>query len=573
MRAWSPRRAFSLSLLILAACTTENAPPCLEGSDECAGVCVTLASDNEHCGACGVRCEGTTSCRDGACVDVTPVQLLCEAPSIICDGGCVDPRTDNANCGTCGRACAPGQVCSGGVCAATCGPQFVTCGAGDTASCASLSDDPSNCGECGTLCPVRANAASVCSSGDCAYVCAAGYADCNLDPADGCEVELDSNALHCGQCGAVCPYNSMLNQVGTCTELVCGVGCPAGYDDCEADSELACYTHIAEDLWNCGACGNVCPTDGQKPNQQTTCTEGVCGYACQSWADDCDGDVDNGCEQDIASSLEHCGGCGNACPEPGPNETAACNGGTCGTSCMGGYLNCSDQAAGCEVNGQTDVSHCGECGNACVQGANSTSVGCVTGACTQSCTNGFDDCDGIDDNGCERDLQNDELNCGACGEVCGQGQSCVTGECVTPPAGTLDQSYAQTGTGFPNSGYLSSAWQSYTAGRTGELGQVAFYGSFGDAANYSVDVRLGQGDSGTLLGSLPATSGAGWVLVHVPTDLHIEQTSGTQYTLVFHRVSGALHTNSANEYSGGCMGDLGGGCRGTYDASFQTWVR
>jgi hypothetical protein len=48
------------------------------------------------------------------------------------------------------------------------------------------------------------NATASCASGACGFTCAAGFADCDALPANGCEADLSSTG-HCGGCGRVCP--------------------------------------------------------------------------------------------------------------------------------------------------------------------------------------------------------------------------------------------------------------------------------------------------------------------------------------------------------------------------------
>ncbi len=57
---------------------------------------------------------------------------------------------------------------------------------------------------------------------------------------------------------------------------------------------------------------------------------------------------------------------------------------------------------------------------------------CVAGRCVVAmCMAGFDDCDSVDANGCEANLQTDAINCGVCGTRCSSGLACVAGACGT----------------------------------------------------------------------------------------------------------------------------------------------
>jgi hypothetical protein len=132
--------------------------------------------------------------------------------------------------------------------------------------------------------------------------------------------------------------------------------CIAGFDDCDGDLENGCEADLTS-LASCGACGVVC--------RHATCQVGAC--LCDDGWDDCDGDPDNGCEADLASDAS-CGACGRAC------MNAVCTGGAC--ECQSGFLDCDgDDTTGCEVNVALDPTSCGACGHDCLGG------GCEGGKC------------------------------------------------------------------------------------------------------------------------------------------------------------------------------------------------
>jgi hypothetical protein len=70
----------------------------------------------------------------------------------------------------------------------------------------------------------------------------------------------------------------------------------------------------------------------------------------------------------LQTNVSHCGGCGQACGTQ--NGTPSCAAAVCSMSaCSAGFLNCSpDENAsrdGCETNATTDPANCGHCGNIC----------------------------------------------------------------------------------------------------------------------------------------------------------------------------------------------------------------
>jgi hypothetical protein len=50
-----------------------------------------------------------------------------------------------------------------------------------------------------------ANATSACVAGQCVITaCDSNFADCDLDPATGCEINLNNDPDHCGSCTHTC---------------------------------------------------------------------------------------------------------------------------------------------------------------------------------------------------------------------------------------------------------------------------------------------------------------------------------------------------------------------------------
>ncbi len=224
---------------------------------------------------------------------------------------------------------------------------------------------------CGRACAV-ANTVTACRMGACAVAsCAAGFADCDMNPANGCEVSTASDVRNCATCGNVC---AVAGGTPACAMGVCGVAaCAVGRGDCNGMTGDGCETDLVTSVMHCGSCGMACAL----PNATARCDVGRCAVAsCNAGFADCDMNPANGCEG-TPPTPAHCGRCGNACMLPG--ATSACVMGACAiTTCETGRADCDAAAAtGCEVTTATDVRHCGGCGGQCAP-ANAAAV-CAAG--------------------------------------------------------------------------------------------------------------------------------------------------------------------------------------------------
>jgi hypothetical protein len=287
--------------------------------------------------------------------------------------------------------------------------------------CVDLETDPENCGGCGQACAMP-SATPACSNGVCTLiVCDPGFANCNGVRADGCEVNLSNDPRNCGSCGRTC---STPNGMATCVNGTCGgCGCNAGFADCDHNCANGCEVNLETDANNCGACGNVC----NLPNATAACVNGVCAIAaCSPGYQDCDAKAADGCEVDVSTDPNACGSCGRVCFVPHGVPTCVAGVCDCPPVCLPGYANCSgDCSSGCDTHTDTDLANCGACGNAC-PGANAF---CFGGVCGCFCGQGYANCDNDCGNGCEVHVTTDPNNCGGCGHVCAANQSCVNGFC------------------------------------------------------------------------------------------------------------------------------------------------
>ncbi len=390
--------------------------------DTATHACVECVRD-EHCAA-GSLCVGSV------CVPGCNDTRACPTGQSCCGGACIDPQRNTAHCGACNRACMTAnasRACTNGTCTvATCTAPFGDCDGSATNGCeVNTLTDASHCGGCGMACAPRANATASCAAGRCDYACSTGFADCDGDPSNGCEVDTRASASHCGACGRAC---SLPNATAACVMGACAVSaCAAGFGDCDGNASNGCETDTRVSTTHCGGCGMACAGGD---NALPGCVTGRCVIACVAGFADCDGSAANGCEVDTRTSAGNCGGCGRSCSFMGAG--ASCAGGACVLgACDAGLANCDGAMAnGCETDTRTSAANCGMCGRACPTPAHAAPT-CAGSTCGYTCLAGWGDCDGSATNGCETDLAVTAAHCGRCGNACGSGV-CAGSVCQAP---------------------------------------------------------------------------------------------------------------------------------------------
>ncbi len=397
---------------------------CANGSVCCSGKCVDTATDLKNCGACGSACAGanaTIACETAKCVLKSCAAGFADCDKIG-DNGCeVNTDTDAMNCLGCGMTCgvANGRAgCNKGCTIDACNSGFADCDKQLANGCEVNTDvETANCGGCGMACPAAPNANSACSAGKCVIsACNGTFLDCDNSPANGCEVNGSTDAKNCGACGGVCP--AVTNGVAGCAGGTCGIAfCTGAYADCNMNAGDGCEVDTSNTVGNCGACGKVCPAP---PNATAGCAAGTCGVGmCAFGYLDCNKDPNDGCEVTGTNDVKNCGGCGKVCPG-GMNSSPVCTNGICSTiPCMAPFQECNGNPAdGCEANTATDINNCAACGTVCPAVANGT-IGCKAGVCGIGvCNAPFKNCDNNAGTGCETDSNIDVNNCGACGTKC-----------------------------------------------------------------------------------------------------------------------------------------------------------
>jgi hypothetical protein len=121
------------------------------------------------------------------------------------------------------------------------------------------------------------------------------------------------------------------------------------------------------------------------------------------------------------------GDAGHGAPEDGGRDA--------GLACEPGFADCNGQASdGCETDLESDESNCGRCGNDCAAGFQVSSGTCEEGTCAvEACEGTWADCDGLSENGCEVQTEDDRDHCGGCSVTCVPGHECCRSACRPRP--------------------------------------------------------------------------------------------------------------------------------------------
>jgi hypothetical protein len=258
----------------LLKCHSKNEKPPVGSTPAKFAACLQKAKDKFDGGAnpakgCFAKLEAKFG--PGGCLsvnDTAPLETTVDAfvDDVICQldpaaGTCpatpTPTPTSTPGCLGTGQMCANGsQCCSLNCSAGQCQP-----------SCSNGIQDGSETDiDCGGTCPAcglgqgcasdsNCVATTVCAAGQC--VCAPGKANCNVNPADGCEITTASDVGNCGGCGLVC---SLQNANENCVAGQCGIAaCDTNFANCDSMTANGCEINTSSDSSNCGGCGAVCP--------------------------------------------------------------------------------------------------------------------------------------------------------------------------------------------------------------------------------------------------------------------------------------------------------------------------
>jgi hypothetical protein len=447
-------------------------------------------------------------------------------------GTCVTTATDNANCGACGNVCTGGRVCGASTCACPTGQTL--CGSGATAACANLTNDANNCAVCGRVC----GTGQVCSGS----ACVGGTAPANDTRAGAIALDLSTPATSV----TVNTLTARNDTSGPSTLCSCMVGKDVFYSFTLTQTEIV-YADTVGAMWDTslflqsstganlltpnltgglvcnddhGLASNGCDTGSQSQiaarlNAGTYylvlsgCDAGQATIHFQHLP------VGNGSVTNIAPStttqtaMGTTAGTGvitdSACCSNGPENTywwATCPGfvaapfgaSSCGGATWDTVLDqrsatrampdvCQDDLGTTTCNFQSTLNSTIPAGAGLhtlyVDGCNSSVSGNMpSGAYTVTYTLG--PCT-APDSLCGRCVNetNDNTNCGGCSVACTGGQFCDNSACATPPAN--DTRAGATMINWANSSQLLAADTTHarndTAGSCGcTTGRDVFYG-------------------------------------------------------------------------------------------------
>jgi hypothetical protein len=221
--------------------------------------CETALDTTTNCVICGKSCEfdnASATCESGSCEFTRCKTGFGDCNDDLGDG-CETALDTETDCGGCGVSCTiTDESCVGGVCTSQdCAPGFADCDGNASNGCEASLNTLQNCGFCGVACEPIGGMPVTCESGVCEIeACDPGWHDCDQDPSNGCESELKDSS-NCGACGVECSFN---NATASCATGTCEFGaCNQGYADCNGNTSDGCEIQLGTDA-HCSACNDAC---------------------------------------------------------------------------------------------------------------------------------------------------------------------------------------------------------------------------------------------------------------------------------------------------------------------------
>ena len=331
------------------------------------GLCTGCVDDDGDGYGVGPSCLGPDCAPTNNAINPGAAEL-CNNADEDCDGRADDGislATDENNCGGCGIVCDlanSDEACLAGICrVGSCSGNFADCDSDRVTGCEVNLDDPDTCGACVVTGGLVGAPCGIC--GDGVFACSGvGTAECVGDTANacgGCEPLPQVLGDTCG-CGAgewacdpatpgaqVCINDALANDCGGCGVVeggVPGAACCGAFTLACDPSNLNSVFCDVPDTFPRNACGG-CTALSREPAQP-------CG-TCESGATVCDGREATRCDGDLGNAaLNGCGGCATLPGEPGE---------ACGTCGLNSYVCDATDIDQSSCNGDTRVNSCGGC--------------------------------------------------------------------------------------------------------------------------------------------------------------------------------------------------------------------
>ena len=162
--------------------------------------------------------------------------------------------------------------------------------------------------------------------------CGVGQLSCD----GGCVLE---GVQHCGTCTNDCTNLPHVSGSVSCTTTMgaCSFSassCTDGWADCDNNPANGCETDITQPS-HCGACNTDC--DASAP----TCAPSGTSYACSTGCMPPTPTFCNGTCVNTATNTNYCGSCTTSCTSAPPNAQPDCDASTCGWRCNKNYSACN----------------------------------------------------------------------------------------------------------------------------------------------------------------------------------------------------------------------------------------
>ncbi len=349
---------------------TETGEQCNNQDDDCDGL--TDEGLTQDCGSDEGECvSGTETCSGGlwvGCDAVTETGEICDDKDNDCDGS-----TDEGLTRSCGKNVGE---CSTGT---------ETCSGGDWINCDAVTETGEQCNNQDDDCDGLTDEGLTQDCGTDEGECESGTETCSAGLWVGCDAETETGEL-----------------------------CDNRDNDCDGttDEDLTrqCGTNVGE----CSVGTETCNGGSWEDCDAVTAT----GEQCNNQDDDCDGLTDEGLTQDCGTDEGEC-----------ESGTETCSAGLwvgCDAETETGEL-CDNRDNDCDGTTDEDLTRqCGTNVGECSVGTETCNGGfwedcdAVTGTGEQ-CDNQDDDCDGLTDEGLQRDCGTDEGECEVGSETCSSG--------------------------------------------------------------------------------------------------------------------------------------------------------